>query len=264
MKHDALVEAARALRGSAEKDTPRADETRARVMASLRAEQVRRLSILRVAVPLAAVLVGSLAWAAAAGKLPASIGTLFAPHQAEPLVAHHHSMPTSSVVARPLESAIVSQPGESGSTPTPALQSPEPPEPAPPAALEPPTPVAPLRSRAVSRPPSDPRGTAVASRPEPASPPDADDEALYARAHQLHFVDRNPGAALAAWDAYLRAFPRGRLALESRYNRGLCLVRLGRRDEAAAALTPFAEGVYGGYRQAEARALLEAMASAPP
>jgi hypothetical protein len=74
-------------------------------------------------------------------------------------------------------------------------------------------------------------------------------------------VDKNPGAALAAWDAYLREFPRGRLAVESRYNRALCLVRLNRRDEAAAALAGFAKGAYGGYRQAEARALLDAMES---
>jgi hypothetical protein len=36
------------------------------------------------------------------------------------------------------------------------------------------------------------------------------------------------------------------------------LVRLGRRDEARAALTPFASGELGGYRQAEARELLTA------
>jgi hypothetical protein len=34
------------------------------------------------------------------------------------------------------------------------------------------------------------------------------------------------------------------------------LVRLGRTSEAKAALEPFASGVYDGYRQAEASALL--------
>jgi hypothetical protein len=84
-----------------------------------------------------------------------------------------------------------------------------------------------------------------------------DENALYRRAHQAHFVDRRYAAALAAWDRYL-ALPRpGRLALEARYNRALALYRLGRRAEAAQALQPFADGDYGPYRQSEARALLK-------
>jgi hypothetical protein len=34
-------------------------------------------------------------------------------------------------------------------------------------------------------------------------------------------------------------------------------VQLGRRDEARAALLPFARGDYGGYRKVEAQALLD-------
>jgi len=48
------------------------------------------------------------------------------------------------------------------------------------------------------------------------------------------------------------------LVLEARYNRAICLVRLGRRAGARAALAPFASGAYGGYRQEDARALLDA------
>ncbi len=80
---------------------------------------------------------------------------------------------------------------------------------------------------------------------------------LYRAAHTAHFVDHDPTRALAAWDAYLAAAPNGQLAPEARYNRALSLVRLGRTGEARAALTPFADGVYGGYRKAEASALLE-------
>jgi len=36
-------------------------------------------------------------------------------------------------------------------------------------------------------------------------------------------------------------------------------LRLGRTDEAKAALRPFADGTFGGYRQREAAQLLEAM-----
>ena len=91
------------------------------------------------------------------------------------------------------------------------------------------------------------------------TPAEPDEQALYAAAHRLHFVEHNPGAALGAWDTYLRAAPRGRLSVEAHYNRALCLVRLGRAAEAEASLQSFARGAYGGYRQAEARALLDAL-----
>jgi hypothetical protein len=82
---------------------------------------------------------------------------------------------------------------------------------------------------------------------------------LYDEAHTLHFVARDPARALAAWDRYLAAAPvdtRAALALEARYNRAICLVRLRRTEEARTALEPFANGTYGAYRSEEARALL--------
>jgi hypothetical protein len=85
------------------------------------------------------------------------------------------------------------------------------------------------------------------------------EDTLYRTAHGAHFVSHDYASALAAWDAYLAAFPRGRFAPEARYNRGIALVRLGRNDEARAALRPFADGAFGGYRQAEARELLDAL-----
>jgi len=80
---------------------------------------------------------------------------------------------------------------------------------------------------------------------------------LYRIAHAAHFVDREPARALTAWDAYLEAAPNGAFAPEARYNRALSLIRLGRAQEARGALQPFANGAYGGYRKAEASALLE-------
>ena len=82
---------------------------------------------------------------------------------------------------------------------------------------------------------------------------------LYRRAHRLHFAEANPAGALAAWDAYLAAAPRGRFSTEARYNRALCLIRLGRTAEARTALEPFAAGRFGGYRQREASELSEAL-----
>jgi len=79
---------------------------------------------------------------------------------------------------------------------------------------------------------------------------------LYKEAHEAHFATRDPARALAAWDAYLAAYPNGRFAPEARYNRALCLFRLGRRDEARDALIPIAKGEY---RKREAQKLLDAL-----
>jgi TolA-binding protein len=79
----------------------------------------------------------------------------------------------------------------------------------------------------------------------------------YGRAHRAHFVDDAPARALAAWDDYLAAYPTGVFAPEARYNRALCLLRLGRFGAAAHALHPFASDAHDGYRRTEARLLLD-------
>ncbi|HYQ18333.1 MAG TPA: hypothetical protein VEQ58_21305, partial [Polyangiaceae bacterium] len=84
---------------------------------------------------------------------------------------------------------------------------------------------------------------------------DADGD-LYRLAHEQHFVNHDYARALTGWEAYLKAAPGGRLATEARYNRAICLLRLGRDAEARQALEPFAAGKLG-YRQNEARELLE-------
>jgi TolA-binding protein len=79
---------------------------------------------------------------------------------------------------------------------------------------------------------------------------------LYRLAHEAHFSSHDYARALTGWNAYLQAAPNGRLAPEARYNRAICLLRLGRDAEARQALEPFASGKMG-YRKNEARALLE-------
>jgi hypothetical protein len=64
---------------------------------------------------------------------------------------------------------------------------------------------------------------------------------------------------MAAYERYIAEVPKGRFVLEASYNRALCLARLGRTGEAAAALRPFAEGRYGTYRRQEAQRIIEAM-----
>jgi hypothetical protein len=80
----------------------------------------------------------------------------------------------------------------------------------------------------------------------------------YQVAHRLHFDGGDPKRALVAWDAYLDSYPAGTFAPEARFNRAVCLLRLGRRDEARSLLVPIAESSFAFGRD-RARALLEAM-----
>jgi hypothetical protein len=76
----------------------------------------------------------------------------------------------------------------------------------------------------------------------------------------LHFHGDDPARALAAWDRYLAVASqdiRGGFVLEARYNRAICLFRLGQREEARQALQPFADGRWGAYRRDDAQALLD-------
>lgn len=107
-------------------------------------------------------------------------------------------------------------------------------------------------SSQVDAPPPPPRVTAAA--PQPSA-----ELAAYRNAHALHFRGNDPAAALAAWDAYLAAYPSGALAPEARYDRALVLVKLGRWVDARAALAPFANAAAGAYRQKEAAAILAAI-----
>jgi hypothetical protein len=172
-----------------------------------------------VVFPLAASFVIFAAWASASGNLSRWMAL-----QAHDDVERSAVAPAPSAVAPPAIGTSVVQ------------------EPSPPAASS------------VPEPPSPP----APKRPAPA--PSVDVDALYRDAHDAHFVRRDPAASLVAWDRYLAAAgPSGRFALEARYNRAITLVRLGRRAEAAAALKPFADGDYGGYRREEATELLRTL-----
>ncbi|WP_437565154.1 tetratricopeptide repeat protein [Sorangium sp. So ce542] len=288
MKDDVLREAARALREEADASVARRDETRARVMSSLKAQRARRLTTVRVVVPLAAVLVGSAAWASAARWFPdafhdiaSQLGMSAAEPPRDPPAPppRARSGPRHAADAPAPEAPEIAEPEVEAPAPPEAEASAAPVAPAPPSLPTADPPVAPAPQRAPelavaprARPPVAPS----AARPAPARarvsasdpqaiqrpPPGPDADALYQAAHRAHFVERDPASALSAWDAYLAAAPRGRFAVEAQYNRALCLVRLGRKDEAQRALEPFAQGSFGGYRQAESRSLLEAMRSA--
>jgi len=229
---DTLAEAFAALREETDGESTNAAETRRAVLLEATQKRRRKLIIARIVLPIAAVFAISTAWAAATGRLPKKITEIFVaerePHgQWAPVPVTTRELPPPPVATTVM--TVEKPPIED----TPFV---------PPAAV-----------------------TASAPKPTPSVKPSASvaaidpEERLYKVAHEAHFVDRDWNAALAAWDGYIAAHPKGRFAPEARYNRALALVRLGRKDEAKTALAPFADGTMGGYRQREARELLDAM-----
>lgn len=122
---------------------------------------------------------------------------------------------------------------------------------------------APRSTPPTTEPPAVPAAVTPPARVRPAATAGAE-TALYARAHEAHFTDDDPARALAAWNRYLAGYPRGAFVPDARYNRALCLLRLGQHEAAARALRPFANGSYQGYRRLEAESLLDWMARQAP
>jgi hypothetical protein len=279
MTDDLLKRASRALREETADAEEGARFTRARVLSSLQQSQVRSRARLAVLLPIAACFAAATAFGMVDGRAPAfvrSLGQALGLSEASPPSS---SKPPKAPAAAPAASAPSTAPTPAELAPlTPLEAHPEaaPPEVAPPAPAEVAAP-AELTPRGSSSARATPRGnsssrarpssssesSAALTSPEPQRdrPGDVSDRAheLYRVAHRTHFVDQDFVSALRAWDAYLEAAPKGRFVLEARYNRALCLVRLGRTGDARAALEPFASGTYSGYREAEARALIEAL-----
>lgn len=280
MRHGVFDEAVDALRALGDdRDDAAASATRLRIRDSLARGHALRRHAAMFSV-LAVLLVASGAWALTSGR----VARWIAPAAQAPAVLPDVNEP---VVTRPAPHVTVSVPDASEpavTSPAPHVSVPDASEPA----VTSPAPVS-VRGSDVSEPvvtrpaprvarapdvvaapevgPSAAR--VVASAPHAAEPRatashDADTgeseaEALYRAAHELHFHGDDVPAALAAWDAYLAASPRGAFAIEARYNRALCLVKLGRLDEARTALAPFAAGEVApaGYRRDEAARLIE-------
>lgn len=269
MSDDLLRRAAQALREESESGDAGERFTRARVMAGLQQNAGRRRLRLAFALPLAACFA-----AATAFGMKGQTTRIW--HEVTEALGITHTEPaprtkTSAAprsAPKPIEKPA---PVEAPVLEAPAVEAPPAPEPQPATPPEAP-PVAPsavhaprLERTAPVAPVTPSRAAEPAPAPAPVDPPpnlpEANDPAheLYRVAHQAHFVEHDFASALRAWDAYLAAAPNGRFAPEARYNRALCLVRLGRKDDAERALRPFADGSYGTYRRDEAKALIEAL-----
>jgi TolA-binding protein len=273
MSDDLLRKAAAALR----EETSDADEgarfTRARVMASLQQSEHRRRTRLALLLPIAACFAAATAWGTVNGRAGAWVSrvseALGLQSSAAPKEAgkptNRRGSPRLTPGPKPVPSVLAP---EASAEPTEmAAPTAEPPAATPTPELAPPPKAAPALSSRASRSLAADRAGA---KPEPApkvtentapAHEDISDRAheLYRVAHRSHFVEHDYVSALRAWDAYLSEAPGGRFVLEARYNRALCLVRLGRTDEARSALAPFASGSFAGYRQQEASALLDAL-----
>ena len=236
---DLLDEAVGALREEGASDDAAHRFTRARVMASLHQKTVKRRTRLAFLLPIAATFLATSAWGVSSGKARVWVEEI-----------------RTAIGFSTSEKARRSGARDGGARQTTASRARR-------AARSPPW-------RPIEEPPAPvveekpkPAPEAAPAAPAPASAaPDAGLDAeleLYRAAHRAHFGGQDSAAALAAWDAYLAKSPKGRFALEARYNRALCLVRLDRKAEARSALEPFARGAFGGYRKREAGELLEAL-----
>lgn len=242
MNDELLKKSARALRHeTADEESGRF--TRARVMASLHQTQIRRRTRLAFALPLVASFAAATAWGTVSGRAPEiarsvvqALGFTVDPTEPAPATGARSKAPRAQSV--PAKAANALPPGSPASEQQAA-------EPAPAAQ--------PTQGSTAPEPSRVPENSA------PKAPAGDPTHELYRLAHRLHFVEQNCPRAIEAWSAYLNATPAGRFSPEARYNRALCLVRLGQRAPARAALEPFARGQYGTYRQSEARALLEAL-----
>jgi hypothetical protein len=220
-EREVLDEALAALRDATAKAPGETVSATRRAILIRAAGRRRRFAVGRLVLPFAALFGVGVAWAAATHRLPAIFGSK--------------------------ESEAPAPPPE----PPPVVKSP----------IPPPPPRAPaLPSVPASAPVAAVETSPSANLPTTRASADAEpSEALYRSAHEAHFVAHDWVRALAGWDAYLARAPKGRFAPEARYNRALALIRLGRRDEAREALAPFAAGAYEGYRQSEAKELLDAL-----
>ena len=282
MNDDVLLPFIEAYRAEHSARSLDAQALRRRVAAAGRGRS-RRVERLRMLLPLAATLAGSIALAASPPvreglrEVVAFVRSGVAmPKEATPRStarARTPGTPSAPVMVQPERDAASGTltPVAAPTTATPAavravvLAPPRSPAVAKAAELPPAsTPVASFPidsspSAAASRPVPVNPAVPVPSSPNAATSPTNADLALYRQAHALHFSGGDRARTLAAWDTYLRTFPHGTFAPEARLNRAVCLAQLGRQSEAERVLSDIERGRFGRDGRGQARKLLEAL-----
>lgn len=265
MNQDLLKQASKALSESGH-DQQGGRYTRERLMASLHDRRRRSNTRFAVLLPMAAIFVGSTAFAAVTGRLETLMVSALDVMGLVPQTASWSGDAPAPASPRPAGGRRgAARPAASPGTDAPALPSAQP---KPELELEA-GPSTALQGGAGDEPPviargaREPRGVLEPQSSVRAGEPDNDAHEVYRRAHAAHFKNHDLSEALRGYEAYLAQQPSGRFAVDARYNRALCLVRLGRRAEAQAELERFARGSYGGYRQADAERLLAALNQEP-
>jgi hypothetical protein len=247
MKRDLLKDATAALSQSGH-DQSGGQFTRERVVATLHDQKRRGKARRAFLIPLAAIFVGSTALAGVGGSLSVMVrSALDAVGVVSPTeVVSGDDAPAPASRAKPAKRGTAGLPAP----------------PAEPVVAPPAEPAAEAASESAAAESTDPapRRRSAAVEQARAVPQQVEDgHEVYRKAHRAHFRQGDVASALADYDLYLAQQPDGRFAVDARYNRALCLVRLGRHEEAKRALEPFASGSHGGYRQADATRLLAAL-----
>jgi len=251
MNQDVLKQATKAL-GESGHEQQGGRYTRERLMASLHDRRRRSNTRFAVLLPMAALFVGSTAFAAVTGRLETIVVSAL---DVVGLVPNTAAWSAEAPAPTGPRSAAGARPATAPPPPVSAAPSLEPepePEVAPSAA---PPPEAPTSVNDTPRA----RGALAGRSGVRAADSENDAHEVYRRAHAAHFKSHDLAEALKGYEAYLNQQPSGRFAVDARYNRALCLVRLGRPAEARPELERFARGSYGGYRQEDAQRLLTAL-----
>lgn len=247
MNQDVLKQAIKALSESGHEQQG-GKYTRERLMASLHERRRRSNTRFAVLLPMAAIFVGSTAFAAVTGRLETLVVSALdvvglVPNTA-PWSAEAPANPRPALGAPGKARPAAALPAEA---------------PAPPSADPVPVPEVVPSAETPAEPPATSDGRGARRQAKPASALENDAHEVYRRAHAAHFKSHDLSGALRGYEAYLAQQPSGRFAVDARYNRALCLVRLGRQAEAQPELERFARGSYGGYRQVDAQRLLAAL-----
>jgi hypothetical protein len=287
-ERDLLSRAARTLREEHTGQNPGSGFTRGRIMRQLHQKRRKRLFVWVGFSPLVALIAGS-AWAAGSGSWHhvwggvtrgvAVVGEVLfgAPERAEAERDRHlPSAKNGSAVDTSAAPAIASTAPLAIEPPlleAPPVLSGEVHEPAGPVAL-----------------PNDVLGAGRAARglasvhaqrhrdggAKPALRAPDPELVEFRRAHDAHFgatghspdtalspsAAPSPSAAMRAYEHYLSAFPNGRFVPEARYNLGLLQLQNGQVAAGRKNLEPFAQAPSGSYRQAQAKAVLDALDAA--